>query len=66
MGLLTPAEQAVFEGLKSDKRRRDWLLGRWTGKRLVQALAEGYFCIGHGVPLDAVEILPAEIGRAHV
>ncbi|NUM43181.1 MAG: 4'-phosphopantetheinyl transferase superfamily protein [Anaerolineales bacterium] len=62
LGLLTPAEQAVFEGLKSDKRRRDWLLGRWTGKRLVQALAEGYFCIGHGVPLDAVEILPAEDG----
>lgn len=54
--LLTPAEQAFFDGLKSDKRRHDWLLGRWTGKRLVQAV------IGNGIPLDGVEILSAEDG----
>ncbi|HNB54779.1 MAG TPA: hypothetical protein PK530_22720, partial [Anaerolineales bacterium] len=56
LGLLTPAEQAVYEGLKSEKRRRDWLLGRWTGKRLVQKV------VGEGIPLEGVEILAAEDG----
>ena len=37
-GLLTPVEQARFEALKTDKRRRDWLLGRWTAKKLVQTV----------------------------
>lgn len=37
-GLLTPAEEARFEALKTDKRRRDWLLGRWTAKQLLQTV----------------------------
>lgn len=40
-GLLHTDEAALFAGLKIEKRRRDWLLGRWTAKRLLQTeLAE--------------------------
>ncbi|MCC6454097.1 MAG: 4'-phosphopantetheinyl transferase superfamily protein [Caldilineaceae bacterium] len=35
-GLLTPAELAQFQSYLSPRRRRDWLLGRWTAKRLIQ------------------------------
>jgi 4'-phosphopantetheinyl transferase len=35
-GLLTSAELEQFHGLLSPQRRRDWLLGRWTAKRLIQ------------------------------
>ena len=58
--LLTPAELRYFEQLKAEKRRHDWLLGRWTGKRLMQAM------IGKGIPLNAIEILPAEDGAPMV
>ena len=37
-GLLTPAEEARFAALRTDKRRRDWLLGRWTAKQLLQSV----------------------------
>ena len=33
---LSAAEQARLHGFKVEKRRRDWLLGRWTAKNLVQ------------------------------
>lgn len=36
VGLLTPAELEQFSGFLNPQRRRDWLLGRWTAKRLVQ------------------------------
>jgi 4'-phosphopantetheinyl transferase len=36
-GLLSPAEQERYAGYLNPKRRRDWLLGRWTAKRLIQA-----------------------------
>ncbi len=40
-GLLHTDEAALLATLKIEKRRRDWLLGRWTAKRLLQsALAE--------------------------
>ncbi|MCP5091057.1 MAG: 4'-phosphopantetheinyl transferase superfamily protein, partial [Gammaproteobacteria bacterium] len=29
---LTPGERARLEGFRFEKRRRDWLLGRWTAK----------------------------------
>ena len=29
---LTPGERERLEGFRFDKRRRDWLLGRWTAK----------------------------------
>lgn len=37
LGWLAPAEAAVLAGLRFAKRRRDWLLGRWTAKRLLAA-----------------------------
>ncbi|GIV67522.1 4'-phosphopantetheinyl transferase superfamily protein [Caldilinea sp.] len=33
---LGPAERRCLAGFRVDKRRRDWLLGRWTAKNLVQ------------------------------
>ncbi len=36
-GLLSPVEQERYNGYLNPKRRRDWLLGRWTAKRLIQA-----------------------------
>jgi 4'-phosphopantetheinyl transferase len=53
-GLLSDSEQARLAALKFDKRRRDWLLGRWTAKRLVQAYIERQ--IGLRLPLDALTI----------
>jgi 4'-phosphopantetheinyl transferase len=55
-GLLTPTEQTVFAGLKSEKRRHDWLLGRWAGKSLVQRV------MGNHIPLNQIEILAADDG----
>jgi 4'-phosphopantetheinyl transferase len=36
-GLLSPAEHERFAGYVNPKRRRDWLLGRWTAKQLIQS-----------------------------
>jgi 4'-phosphopantetheinyl transferase len=35
-GFLHPVEQQKLAGFKIEKRRQDWLLGRWTAKRLMQ------------------------------
>ncbi len=35
-GLLTDAEAARWAGFRVEKRRREWLLGRWTAKRLLR------------------------------
>jgi 4'-phosphopantetheinyl transferase len=35
-GFLSPAERAAFARLTFAKRRREWLLGRWTAKHLLQ------------------------------
>ena len=35
-GLLTVAETARYASYISPQRRRDWLLGRWTAKQLIQ------------------------------
>ncbi|RME82575.1 MAG: 4'-phosphopantetheinyl transferase superfamily protein [Caldilineae bacterium] len=41
-GLLHPEEMAEFTRLRTPRRRRDWLLGRWTAKHLLQrVLADG-------------------------
>ena len=52
-GLLGPDERALFDALRTDKGRHDWLLGRWTAKRLVQAVAQR---AGRVVPLDRIAI----------
>lgn len=63
-GLLCPAERARFDALPAtasgDKRRRDWLLGRWTAKRLVQALMQQ---TGRAVALDRIAIANRPTGE---
>jgi 4'-phosphopantetheinyl transferase len=50
---LSEIERAQYGTLKVEKRRRDWLLGRWTAKNLVrQYLATA----GEEIHLDAVVI----------
>jgi 4'-phosphopantetheinyl transferase len=39
-GLLGASETAVYNSLACAKRRGDWLLGRWTAKKLVQAVLD--------------------------
>lgn len=53
-GLLAPIERTRWEQFKVAKRRRDWLMGRWTAKHLVQEhLALNY---GARTALDAIVI----------
>ena len=40
VGLLCKLEHARLSNLTIDKRRREWLLGRWTAKQLLQAYLE--------------------------
>ena len=35
-GFLSVAEKAVYDRLSHEKRRKDWLLGRWTAKKLLR------------------------------
>ncbi|GAB4209932.1 MAG: hypothetical protein OHK0022_41920 [Roseiflexaceae bacterium] len=59
-GLLAPAEQERLVALRFDKRRRDWLLGRWTAKQLLRrSLVEH---TGAAPPLASLVILPAPDG----
>lgn len=51
---LSPAEQAKYAEFQFDKRRREWLLGRWTAKRLVQAVMLEQD--NRMIALDAIEI----------
>jgi 4'-phosphopantetheinyl transferase len=53
-GLLDASEQARLASLKTHKRKRDWLLGRWTAKRLTQCYVERQ--TGLRLPLDALII----------
>jgi 4'-phosphopantetheinyl transferase len=57
---LTEAERGQCEALKAAKRRQDWLLGRWTAKRLLQAaLDQGR---GRPLPLNVLEVQAASDG----
>ncbi|HET8953228.1 MAG TPA: 4'-phosphopantetheinyl transferase superfamily protein [Solirubrobacteraceae bacterium] len=51
---LGPREREVLAGLRVEKRRADWRLGRWTAKRAVAAVC--------GVSADGLEILAAPDG----
>jgi 4'-phosphopantetheinyl transferase len=52
--VLHPREQAQFTTLKTEKRRRDWLLGRWTAKQLVgEVIAKE---TGVQLPPDVIEV----------
>ncbi len=53
--LLSPAEAAAYAALRTDKRRRDWLLGRRVAKHLVQASIAAR--TGQTLALDEIAIL---------
>jgi 4'-phosphopantetheinyl transferase len=53
---LSPAERLWSSHFRIPKRRRDWLLGRWTGKLTLAALLDG------PQTLSAIEIRPAADG----
>ncbi len=53
-GMLSPDEQAVFDGLKTPRRRQEWLLGRFAAKLLVQAII--YQRTNNCRPLDELTI----------
>lgn len=61
---MNPVEVSVWEALKSDKRRRDWQLGRLAAKRLVSSLIEEK--TGLDLALDQICILPHEDGWPRV
>ncbi len=51
---LNDEELAHLQTLKTDKRRKDWLLGRWTAKRLLQKLL--WEQSSFALPLDMITI----------
>jgi 4'-phosphopantetheinyl transferase len=50
-GWLSVDESVSFSQFKSDRRKIDWLLGRWTAKHLIQSY------LGMGISLQDIEIL---------
>jgi 4'-phosphopantetheinyl transferase len=54
-GLLHPAEEARLARLRVPKRRQDWLLGRWTAKRLLRDWLQA--TTGERPPPDRLAIL---------
>jgi 4'-phosphopantetheinyl transferase len=58
------AEQAIYANLKTEKRRHDWLLGRYTAKQLIQQVAHQQ--TGQTIPLGAFSILGRDDGSPAV
>lgn len=67
--LLHPTEQVHLDAFRVVKRRRDWLLGRWTAKHLVQQylmqVQGGETQGGETPPLRAILILPTPDGAPY-
>ena len=55
---LHPEERRFLETLRFEKRREDWLLGRWTAKKALFSLL--------GMPPHAISILKMESGAPEV
>ncbi len=63
-GLLGRREQEQFAALKTEKRRHDWLLGRWTSKLLVQSMIQRE--VGRSPELDEIVIANDADGAPYV
>lgn len=63
-GLLTDKETAVFTNLNVEKRRKDWLLGRWTAKKLLQQVH--FQMSAEWLPFKSFEILAGKDGAPRV
>lgn len=63
---LTGGEKVVFKNLKVEKRKKDWLLGRWTAKQLLQRVV--FQEHGQRLPFEVIAILAGEDGapRVHI
>lgn len=53
-GWIHPSEKQLYDRFTFDKRRNDWLLGRWTAKNLLQ---KTWY---NGYSLNEIAILPGE------
>ena len=60
-GLLSPFEFQMFSAFRFQKRRDEWLMGRWTAKSLVQS-QPAY----HRIPLDKIEIRNMPEGAPYI
>lgn len=60
-GVLHPREQTKFASLKTEKRRQDWLLGRWTAKQLIGAVLAQE--TGERPLLDTIEVQNGAMGE---
>ncbi len=62
--VLTSQEAQILRGIKSPRRRRDWLAGRWAAKELVR----NYLLESRGIELslDQIEIVNDELGAPAV
>ncbi len=61
---LSAAELEKFSTFRFDKRRSEWLLGRWTAKRLLQAVMMQQ--TNEMIPRDAIEIFNDADGVPHI
>jgi len=59
-GVLHPREQARLATLKTEKRRKDWLLGRWTAKQLIGEVVANQ--TGEKLPFDSIEVRNGAMG----
>ncbi len=64
VGLLASREQEQFAALKTEKRRHDWLLGRYTSKLLVRSIIQGE--MGESLELDHIIIANDSDGAPYV
>ena len=67
---LSDAEREVLKGLKLDKRRTDWLLGRWAVRRALASCLAGDTAVGADVwagdGLGDVSVLADDDGRPRI
>lgn len=63
-GLLSTAEMERWNSFRFEKRRREWLLGRWTAKNLVQEVLLQK--TGECLPLNCIEINSASDGAPEI
>ena len=60
---MSTVEAEKYASLKTEKRRRDWLLGRWTAKHLVQKVLNEH---GQPVSLDQLAIRNRDTGEPYL
>jgi 4'-phosphopantetheinyl transferase len=61
--VLAPPEMERYLGLRTEKRRQDWLLGHWAAKLLLRRHMAGR---GFDLPLQSIMVLNDADGAPHV